>query len=138
MLFRSVINGRKSQSREAQRKIDRCRDFSLAFGNRKFSYEWLGKGDGLSQLIHYSEVPSTWNRERGDEIPVTLRVMPAKVSAIRSPQAGTLRLDNTDLEAFFVPARAGVLRGRHENARVQAVLGFSYDGIRAWSVTLHS
>ncbi|MBQ1065231.1 hypothetical protein [Micromonospora sp. D75] len=133
-----VINGRRSQSREAQRKIDRCRDLSLSFGNRKFSYEWLGKGDGLSQLVHYSEVPSTWNRERSDEIPATLRVMPAKVSTIRSPQAGSLRLDDTDLEAFFVPARAGVLRGRHENARVHAVLGFSYDGIRAWSVTLRS
>ncbi|QDY06848.1 hypothetical protein FJK98_06420 [Micromonospora sp. HM134] len=133
-----VINGRRSQSREAQRKIDRCRDFSLSFGNRKFSYEWLGKGDGLSQLVHYSEVPSTWNRDRGDEIPATLRVMPAKVSAIRSPQAGTLVLEHTDLKAFFVPARAGVLRGRHENARVDAALGFSYDGIRAWSVTLRS
>jgi hypothetical protein len=102
-----AINGRRSKSREAQRKIDRCRDLSLSFGNRKFSYEWLGKGDGLSQLVHYSEVPSTWNRERGDEILATLRVMRAKVSTIRSPHSGTLRLEDADLDAFFVPTRAG-------------------------------
>ena len=40
------------------------------------------------------------------------------------------------LDAFFVPAAAGVMRNRHENARVDAIIGFSYDGLRAWAVRL--
>lgn len=38
------------------------------------------------------------------------------------------------LPAFFVPAKADVSKGGDENARVTFYLGFSYDGLRAWSV----
>lgn len=130
-----VIEGRASMLREAQRKTVRCRERASTFGNRKFSYEWLGHGSGLGMLIHYSDVPESWDRNDPDSVPIMLRRLPARVSQIGSPQAGTLRL-NEGLDAFFVPARAGVLRNRHENARVEAVIGFSYDGLRAWSVRL--
>ena len=130
-----VIEGRASVLREAQRKIVRCRERAFTFGNRKFSYEWLGLGSGLGALIHYSDLPENWDRNDPDSVPVILRRVPARVSQIGSPQSGSLRL-NAGLDAFFVPARAGVLRNRHENARVEAVIGFSYDGLRAWSVRL--
>jgi hypothetical protein len=131
-----VISGRESAWREAGRKVDRCRERAALFGNRKFSYEWLGHGDGLGMLVHFSELPDDWDRSRPDDVPSILRRMPARVASIGSPQAGTLRLEAGGLDAFFVPARAGVLRGRHENAKVEAVIGFSYDGLRAWSVRM--
>jgi hypothetical protein len=130
-----VIEGRESLLWDAKRKIERCRERASTFGNRKFSYEWVGQGAGFRMLVHYSDLPESWDRNAPDEIPTILRRLPARVSSIRSPQAGILRL-NTGLDSFFVPARAGVLRNRHENARVEAVIGLSYDGLRAWAVRL--
>lgn len=131
-----VFHGRESNWQEARRKIDRCRERAVAFSNRKFSYEWLGVGDGLDMLVHHSQVPASSDLNRPGEFPKMLRRVSARISTISSPQAGILRLEPGGLEAFFVPARAGALRGRHENARVEATLGFSYDGLRAWSVTI--
>src|SRR5262249_15336388 len=52
-----VFEGRDSIRYEAQRKIERCRERAAAFGNRKFSYEWLGDGTGLGMLVHYTDLP---------------------------------------------------------------------------------
>lgn len=131
-----VLGGRESAWREASRKIERCRDRAATFGNRKFSYEWLGHGEGLDALVHFTELPDDWDRNSPDEVPTTLRRVQGRVASIGSPQAGNLRLEGGGLQAFFVPARAGALRGRHENARAEAIIGFSYDGLRAWSVRL--
>jgi tetratricopeptide (TPR) repeat protein len=133
-----VIQGRESNWQEAKRKIDKCRERSMTFGNRKFSYEWLGCGEGLATLIHYSELPSSADLNRPGAAPKNLRRVSARITSINSPQSGTLRLEPSGLDAFFVPARAGALRGRHENARVEATVGFSYDGLRAWSVQLRT
>ncbi len=38
------------------------------------------------------------------------------------------------LPVFFVPAKAGIERGKHANVRVRFYLGFSYSGLRAWNV----
>jgi tetratricopeptide (TPR) repeat protein len=131
-----VFEGRDSVRYEAQRKIERCRERAAAFGNRRFSYEWLGDGAGLDMLVHYTDLPLVWDRNSPDDVPSVLRRVSGRVARIGSPQAGTLRLNAGGLDAFFVPALAGVLRNRHENARVDAVIGFSYDGLRAWAVRL--
>jgi len=130
-----VLAGRESSWREASRKVERCKERSASFANRKFSYEWLGQGKGLATLVHYTDLPP-WDRSEPTEVPRILRKVPARIASIGSPQAGTLRLEQGGLDAFFVPARAGAIRGRHENARVETVIGFSYDGLRAWSVRL--
>jgi len=128
-----IIGGRESERLDVRRKLEKCRDRAKSFANRKFSYEWLGHGDGLNSLVHYSEVPD-WDRDRSDETPAPLRRVTARVARIDSPQAGALRLEDCGIEAFFVPSRVGLIRNRHENARVDVLLGFSYDGLRAWSV----
>jgi tetratricopeptide (TPR) repeat protein len=130
-----VISGRESLLREAQRKIDRCRARTAAFGNRKFSHEWLGHESGLGMLVNSADLPDTWDRSDQASVPNELMRVPARVNRIDAPQTGTLQLQS-GLEAFFVPARVGVMRNRHENVRVEAVIGFSYDGLRAWSVRL--
>lgn len=130
-----VISGRESLLRDAKRKIDRCRARTTAFGNRKFSHEWLGHGSGLGMLVNSADLSDTWDRSDQTSVPNELMRTPARVNRIDAPQAGTLVLPN-GLEAFFVPALVGVMRNRHENVRVDAVIGFSYDGLRAWSVRL--
>jgi hypothetical protein len=131
-----VFAGRNSIAPQAIRKIERCRERASSFGNRKFSYEWLRHGTGLGALVHYSELPSSWDRNSAADTPSVLLRVPARIARISSPQSGVLRLSAGGLDAFFVPALAGALRSRHENAQVDAVLGFSYDGLRAWSVRL--
>ena len=131
-----VLEGRDSIRFEAQRKIERCRDRAATFGNRRFSYEWLGHGSGLGMLVHYTELPLVWDRNSPKDVPPILQRVSGRVARIGSPQAGTLRLNAGGMDAFFVPAAAGIMRNRHENARVDAVIGFSYDGLRAWSVRL--
>ena len=130
-----VISGRESLLREAQRKIDRCRARNVAFGNRKFSHEWLAHGSGLGMLVNSADLPDTWDRSDPASVPNELMRVSARVNRIDAPQTGTLQLQS-GLEAFFVPGRVGVMRNRHENVRVEAVIGFSYDGLRAWSVRL--
>jgi tetratricopeptide (TPR) repeat protein len=131
-----VLEGRDSIRFDAQRKIERCRDRAASFGNRRFSYEWLGHGSGLGMLVHHADLPQVWDRNSSKDVPPILRRVSGRVARIGSPQAGTLRLNDGGLDAFFVPAAAGVMRNRHENALVDAVIGFSYDGLRAWSVRL--
>jgi len=131
-----VLEGRESVRNEAQRKTQRCKERAANFGNRRFSYEWLGHGTGLEMLINYNDLPPVWDRNSPDDVPTKLQRVSARVARVVSPQQGTLRLNAGGLDAFFVPAAAGVMRNRHENARVDAVIGFSYDGLRAWAVRL--
>ena len=65
-----VFEGRDSVRYEAQRKIERCRERAAAFGNRRFSYEWLGQGTGLEMLVHYTDLPPVWDRNRLKMYPV--------------------------------------------------------------------
>ena len=64
--------------------------------------------------------------------------MPGVVSRIRSPASGDIELAN-GLTAFFVPSTimvdGGYVRGLHEGRQVEFYLGFSYEGLRAWSVS---
>lgn len=62
-----------------------------------------------------------------------LQRVPGRVAIIDAPQRGTIELPGA-VNAFFVPAIAGLARGRDENSRVTCNVGFSYDGVRAWEV----
>jgi hypothetical protein len=55
------------------------------------------------------------------------------VSHISGPQAGEIEVAG-GMKAFFVPGVAGLQYGRAQNVQVKFFLGFSYEGLRAWSV----
>jgi hypothetical protein len=55
------------------------------------------------------------------------------ISRIHGPEAGELEIGG-GLTAFFVPGRSGHFKGRSENQPVSCLIGFSYDGLRAWAV----
>ena len=102
--------------------------------NRTRSFEWFGKGKGLRRLKHYSEL-GEWNYEANFYSNTSiLERVEGRIAQINRPEAGTIELASCGLSAFFVPAIAGFYKGRDENLRVSFYLGFSYDGLRAWSV----
>ena len=112
--------------------MEECRELTRFRRNRDRSYEWLGEGPGIARLVHQSRL-GDWGPDQGfwkNTEPLT-RVS-GRVARINGPQAGMIELAG-GLEAFFVPARSGLSRG-HENTPVQAFLGFSYDGPRAWDI----
>lgn len=114
--------------------LEECRGITRFRRNRHRSYEWLGEGDGIAQLVHQSLL-GDWDRDRGfwgNTAP--LARVSGRVARIDGPQAGYIELAG-GLEAFFVPARSGLARGS-VNTSVLAFLGFSYDGPRAWDIVL--
>ena len=102
--------------------------------NRTRSFEWFGIGDGIARLIHYTEL-GDWEEETNFYGQAHhLERIDGRVAQINGPQAGYIELTSCGLKAFFVPAVADVYKGRDENTRLNFYLGFSYDGLRAWSV----
>lgn len=102
--------------------------------NRTRSFEWFGKGKGLRRLKHYSEL-GEWNYDANFFTNTSvLERVEGRIAQINRPEAGTIELASCGLSAFFVPAVARFYKGRDENVQVSFYLGFSYDGLRAWSV----
>ncbi|MHB0874974.1 MAG: RNA-binding domain-containing protein [Anaerolineae bacterium] len=101
--------------------------------NRTISFEWYGQGRGLARLKHYTEL-GEWD-DSTDFYGNTsiLERVKGRIFDLDRPEAGSIEL-SCGLTAFFVPSRAGFYKGRDENAEVDLLLGFSYDGLRAWDV----
>ena len=122
---------------EAIEMIAECERQTANLPNRTRSFEWLGNGTGIRALIHGKALgPWDPSSEFWSSIE-KLRLVDGRISSIRRPAAGDIDLPN-GLKAFFVPARGhvqgGYLRGRDEGRRVSFFLGFSYEGLRAWSI----
>lgn len=108
--------------------------------NRTRSFEWMGEGDEMRCLVHQSEL-GEWNEEEGffNHTSKLVRVE-GRITNIKGPEGGTIELLSCGLPAFFVPARARIkdkeagATKANINLKVSFFLGFSYDGLRAWSV----
>ncbi|WP_217274413.1 hypothetical protein [Rathayibacter sp. VKM Ac-2835] len=127
-----ALQGGLASADELSEKVERMKYRSQGFPQRRSVYDWLGLGEGLSQLVGKSEVAG-WERRTGAPPPPVLRRMAGRVDLIQGPTRGTLLLEN-DVKAFFTPSNAGLVAEVDANARVIAVIGFSYDGLQAWSV----
>ena len=114
--------------------IEQCRAKARNAKNRTRSFEWFGEGDGIERLIHHTEL-GEWDDQTNFYNQVQrLDRIEGRVAQIKGPESGHIELTSCGLKAFFVPAVAEVFKGRDENQRVEFYLGFSYDGLRAWSV----
>jgi hypothetical protein len=116
-----------------EENLDDCKRRSRLIRVRTGSFEWLGKGEGVAKLIHYSELEGWdsdsdfWsNRDKLARVKGTIVTM-------SGPESGQIEVA-AGVKAFFVPGKSGHLRGRDENRAVDFYLGFSYDGLRAWEV----
>ena len=137
--FLQSDEGALSMTNEARELTAECRAASVrtAFP-RSRSFEWLGNNSGLQALVNRSELGEWDNSKKFWSNEELLRRVPGVVSHIQGPASGEVELTN-GLTAFFVPStvmvEGGYLRGLHEGRRVEFYLGFSYEGLRAWSVS---
>ena len=129
-----AIGGRDTAAIEYRRKVERSRERAASFSNRRFGYEWYTGGNGLAQLVHHWDLRE-WDRSAGGDDPGLLTRVEGRVHKISRPAAGDIDF-GPGLSAFFSPGAAQLVADRHTNARVSFLLGFSYDGPRAWSVRL--
>lgn len=113
--------------------LEECRKRSRLRRARTGSFEWIGLGSGLGQLVHYSELGS-WNSDQDFwGKPEKLARLKGTIVSISGPEAGLIEV-GAGVTVFFVPGKSGHLRGRDENRAVEFFLGFSYDGPRGWEV----
>lgn len=128
-----VINGSAVAADQAVRTMQRCKEKSRYRRDKNWSYEWFGKEQGLKQLVHRDRL-GDWDRStRFWRQTESLARIQGVISNISGPQAGSIEISH-GLVAFFVPGISGHSAGRSENLPVTFFLGFSYDGLRAWSV----
>lgn len=113
--------------------IEECRRRARLRPNRTGSFEWIGPGQGLGRLVHYTEL-GEWSSE-GDfwEGASRLSRLKGTIVSIAGPEAGMIELLG-GVRAFFVPGKSGHSKGRDENRTVECFLGLSNDGPRAWEV----
>ena len=127
-----VLDGIATSLPSMQRYLEDCSNRARGQPRRTWSFEWVGHGSAIQQLVHQSELGS-WDPESDFWTQTApLRRLSGRVSEIKGPHAGEVTLNG--MQAFFVPRRAGLERGRDENALVSGYLGFSQDGLRFWSV----
>ncbi|WP_435008003.1 RNA-binding domain-containing protein [Tundrisphaera lichenicola] len=128
-----AIEGSTLALDESLRFLEECRKKAQFRRNRTISFEWLGLQSGLASLVHQSSL-GQWLKEADfwENVEPLARIG-GRIAEIKTPQAGSIDLE-CGLKAFFVPAKGGYSRGHSENRPVTFYLGFSYDGLRAWSV----
>ncbi len=133
-----AIEGSSVEQVRSEDLIKQSRGKSRNQRNRTRSHEWLGKGIGIGRLINSLEL-GEWDRESGFYADTSrLELVEGRVAQINAPESGIIELSSCGLPVFFVPARAGVEKGRDENEKLTFYLGFSYEGLRAWNVKLLS
>jgi len=131
-----VLDGISTALPHLEKYVNECSLLARGFARRSQSFDWIGSGRGVAQLVHQSELGGWDKTSEFWKDTGRLRRVTGRVKEIRGPQAG--HVDLNGLSAFFVPQRAGLERGRHENVRVSGFLGFSYDGPRLWEVKRES
>lgn len=127
-----AVSGREAAVQEYRLKVQRSRDRAASFPRRRYNYEWLGFGEGLGALVHHTDLRD-WDRRAGGPDPPLLQRVEGRVLEIRGPQAGQVLVGGR-LHAFFTPSAGGFIADRDENVRISMLLGFSYEGLQAWSV----
>lgn len=113
--------------------VKECRNRASMRRNRNWSFEWLGPGSGVNQLVHHSELGGWDDASDFWAQRALLFRMRGRVSKIAGPEAGFIELPH-GVSAFFVPGRAGIVASRDENRLVELFVGFTYDGLRGWEV----
>ncbi|MER8187000.1 hypothetical protein [Kitasatospora sp. NPDC094015] len=136
--FMRWLRGDEQTHREAERYLADSRRLAKE-SRRQYSYEWVGKGEGgdgkpsVPRLVHFTELgerqeePKLWQHSE------KLMRVRGHIKEIDGPQSGWITVADGHLEAFFVP-KDKFLRNRDINEAVDFYLGFSYEGLRAWSV----
>ncbi|QKK08058.1 MAG: hypothetical protein HND58_07640 [Planctomycetota bacterium] len=128
-----ALDGSVLSTREAERALSQSQELSKYRKRRTWSYEWLGRGRGIQQLVHQFELGEWDATEEFYPNRSRLHRIVGHVDSIDGPQRGIIELESGQ-KAFFVPARTTLVQDRDMNTKIDCYLGFSYDGLRAWDV----
>ena len=137
MTFLQLEAGDLSAATRVSELIKECRSLAQGVARTTTSNEWLGKGSGLGSLVYFATL-GTWDEsERFWRNTEPLKVVRGRIARIRHQGSGEVELQS-GLRAFFVPSSGkvlgGYIGGQDRGREVEFYLGFSYDGLRAWSV----
>ncbi|MDX2647283.1 hypothetical protein PV341_27695 [Streptomyces sp. PA03-1a] len=135
--FLRWFRGDEQSQLEAQRYLEESKRLARD-SRRQYSYEWMavaadGGASAIPELVHFTELgerrdePVLWER------PERLLKVSGVIQEIEGPQLGWISVAHGHMRAFFAP-KDKFLRSRDINAPVEFYLGFSYEGLRAWSV----
>jgi hypothetical protein len=122
----------------AKSLIKEVSENSRNYPQRNYVSEWYGIGTELAKVKASKSVVSKVELGRSLTFDITkLAEVEGKISIIKGPENGEIEFA-LGLIASFIPARAdggkGFVKGRHENKNVKFILGFSYDGLKAFEV----
>ena len=137
MKFLQLESGDLAVAHEVPGLIEECSRLAQDLSRTTTSFEWIGKATGLAALVHFSTL-GAWD-DRKSFWPNTeyLRNVRGHIAQIRNQGSGEIELPS-GLRAFFIPSRGavpgGYIVGQDIGREVEFFLGFSYDGLRAWSV----
>ena len=137
MKFLQLEGGDLATAGELPGLIEECRHLAHHLPRTTTSFEWLGNRQGIAALVHASSL-GEWDSERAFWTNTSqLRTVRGRIAQIRNLGSGGIELQS-GIRAFFVPSRGlvigGYVPGQDVGRDVEFFLGFSYDGLRAWSV----
>ncbi|WP_456713200.1 P-loop NTPase [Bradyrhizobium sp. USDA 4353] len=136
LTFVRWLNGDIVSLEEMEKFVSQSKDRLI--GRRTNSDFWLGRRFGKWALVHESEL-GEWDKDNKDRYkrfwkdPSPLAFKNGQIdSRIDGPQASKIVIEGV-VKAFFVPGRA-FSANRDEGKLVHFYMGFSPEGLRAWSV----
>lgn len=146
-----TIDGSFQAKNQAAKYMNECKNriLPLAVGTQKFSFNWLGKSEGLPRLISYRQIgnprsdPDWFRDEDGRTV---LSRLPGIIIDIQGPTKGYIEL-RSGLRVYFTPGMTrrthvdhdpslpgAFVKSKDLNKDVDLFLGFSYEGLRAFDV----
>lgn len=99
--------------------------------NNRVIYEWLGEGRGVHRLINtYEQRNGKYHKKSIDAIEKEAYYLEGRISKYKSDRSAQIKAYN--MEVFFTPSgQINQATLEDVNKKVQFILGFSYDGLRA-------
>ena len=116
---------------KAEANMKECQNRTRYRRKNDISFEWLGEGNGITQLINQENL-GVWSNGFWTKKTMLKRI-DGIISYIGGPAQGLIEIQETGMKAFFVPGKH-FNKGSDENRKVTCYLGFSYSGLRAWGV----
>ncbi len=137
MKFLQLEAGDLAAARELPDLIAECGRSAQDLSRTTTSFEWLGKDTGIAAVVHVSTLGAWDDEKRFWPNTGHLRFVRGRIAQIRNQGSAEIEMPS-GLRAFFVPSGGavpgGYIAGQDIGREVEFFLGFSYEGLRAWSV----
>lgn len=134
LCFQLWSNGGLVDQDRVRHYLDLCKRLSRN-QRQDWSYEWVS-ADGHADIVHFSEL-GRWTRDRKQvwSDPKRLGRVRGVIEDVDGYRSGFARVGSGTLQAFFSP-QGEILSSRDVNQVADFYLGFSYTGLRAWSLAV--